>query len=85
MLFSNFFWLLSAPFWVSHSQTAVFLTPSLGIFVSYNLSRGAALETWRGTDPKFLREFVGGCREAVFPALGLGSFRRTTPMEVVEY
>ncbi|KAH0880094.1 LOW QUALITY PROTEIN: hypothetical protein HID58_067488, partial [Brassica napus] len=79
--------------------TAVFLTPSLGIFVSYNLSRGAALETWRGTDPKFLRErpacldvefpfFFGsfaGCREAVFPALGLGSFRRTTPMEVVEW
>ncbi|KAH0910777.1 LOW QUALITY PROTEIN: hypothetical protein HID58_034098 [Brassica napus] len=51
----NFFWLLSAPSW-----TGVFLTPSLGIPVSYNLSRGANLETWRGTDPEFPREFVGG-------------------------
>ncbi|KAH0936320.1 hypothetical protein HID58_013437, partial [Brassica napus] len=73
--------------------TGIFLTPSLGIPVSYNLSRVAALETWRGTDPEFSREFVGGfvsgksgrCREAVFPALGQGSFRGTTPMEVDEY
>ncbi|KAF3593325.1 hypothetical protein DY000_02022456 [Brassica cretica] len=57
----------------------------MGISVSYNLSRGAALETWGGTDPEFPREFVGGCREAVFPALGQGSFRGTTPMEVDEY
>ncbi|KAH0859655.1 LOW QUALITY PROTEIN: hypothetical protein HID58_087916 [Brassica napus] len=76
----NFFWLISTPSW-----TGVFLTPSLGIPVSYNLSRGAALETWKGTDPEFPREFVGGCREAVFPALGQGSFRRTTPMEVDEW
>ncbi|KAH0917432.1 LOW QUALITY PROTEIN: hypothetical protein HID58_025092, partial [Brassica napus] len=79
----NFFWLLSAPSW-----TGVFLTPSLGISVSYNLSRGAALETWRGTDLEFPREFVGGsfagCREAVFTTLGQGSFRGTTPMEVDE-
>ncbi|KAH0942716.1 LOW QUALITY PROTEIN: hypothetical protein HID58_002353, partial [Brassica napus] len=76
----NFFWLLSAPSW-----TGVFLTPSLRIPVSYNFSRDAALETWRGMDPEFPREFVGGCREAVFPALGQGSFRGTTTMEVDEY
>ncbi|KAH0853987.1 LOW QUALITY PROTEIN: hypothetical protein HID58_092708 [Brassica napus] len=102
-------------------KTGVFLTPSLGISVSYNLSRGAVLETWRGTDPEFPREFVGGkrplfplegslpgksgrirrpaCldvefafffgsfaehREAVFPVLGQGSFRGTTPMEILK-
>ncbi|KAF2551108.1 hypothetical protein F2Q68_00034485 [Brassica cretica] len=47
-------------------ETGVFLTPSLGISVSYNLSRGAALETWRGTDPEFPREFVGGGRSLLF-------------------
>ncbi|KAF3529775.1 hypothetical protein DY000_02042910 [Brassica cretica] len=41
-------------------RLALFLTPSLGISVSYNLSRGAALETWGGTDPEFPREFVVG-------------------------
>ncbi|KAF3598519.1 hypothetical protein F2Q69_00036240 [Brassica cretica] len=54
MSFSNFFWLLSDPSW-----TGVFLSPSLGISVSYNLLRGSALDTWRGTDPEFPREFVG--------------------------
>ncbi|KAF3594557.1 hypothetical protein DY000_02022349 [Brassica cretica] len=52
MSFSNFFWLLSAPSWIG-----VFLSPSLGISVSYNLSRNAALETLRGTDPEFPREW----------------------------
>ncbi|KAF2531222.1 hypothetical protein F2Q70_00030004 [Brassica cretica] len=28
--------------------------------------RGAALETWRGTDPEFPREFVGGGRSLLF-------------------
>ncbi|KAF2533677.1 hypothetical protein F2Q70_00030040 [Brassica cretica] len=56
MSFSNFFWLLSAPSWIG-----VFLSPSLGISVSYNLSRNAALETLRGTDPEFPRE-VGSRR-----------------------
>ncbi|KAH0914472.1 hypothetical protein HID58_028918, partial [Brassica napus] len=75
-------------------KTGVFLTPSLGILVSYNLSRGVALETWRGTDPEFPREFVGefafffgsssGCIEAVFPTLGQGFFRGTTPMEILK-
>ncbi|KAF2534683.1 hypothetical protein F2Q70_00030027 [Brassica cretica] len=75
MSFSNFFWLLSAPSW-----TGVFLSPSLGISVSYNLSRGAALETWRGTDLEFPR---GGAE--VFPVLGQGSFRGTTSTELDDY
>ncbi|KAG2246375.1 hypothetical protein Bca4012_090651 [Brassica carinata] len=52
---------------------ALFLTPSLGISVSYNLSRGAALETWGGTDPEFPREFVGGPDAAPTVTMGLNS------------
>ncbi|KAH0903147.1 LOW QUALITY PROTEIN: hypothetical protein HID58_042650, partial [Brassica napus] len=83
----NFFCPLSAPSW-KFRKTSVFLSPSLGNSVSYNFSRGAALETWRDTDPEFPRErparpnvefafffgsFAGG-REAVFPALGRDPF-----------